>query len=208
MADTTRIMDLPENVTMQMNPNARGDGINTSYSPMDMHPNPYGHPPPSVPTMPTPSAPPKNNQGPPPTQQHLPSRDIPQDHQHLVQDPQVQPNYIPPVSENVYKTTEYMKQYDDVTEQKVRAHKQEKRSQSHMDNFVEQVQIPILVCLLFFIFHMPSVESFLFKHFNYLAILNTDGDYSLNGALLRSAFFGTIFYGITYAINTATAILV
>lgn len=208
MSDTTRIMDLPENVTMQMNPNTRGDGINTSYSPIDMHPNPYGHPPPSVPTMPTPSAPPKNAQMTPPIQQQLPARDIPQDQQHLVQDPQVQPNYIPPVPETVNKTAEYMKQYDEVTEQKVRAHKQEKQSQSHIDDFVEQVQIPILVSLLFFIFHMPSVETFLYKHFNYLALLDTDGHYSLNGALMRSAFFGVLFYSITYAINTATALLV
>ena len=56
MADSTRIMDLPENITMQMNTGqnsiSRGDGMNTSYSPMDIHPNPYGHPPPSVPSIP------------------------------------------------------------------------------------------------------------------------------------------------------------
>ena len=57
MSDITRIMDLPENVTMQMNTNGdRSSGLNNSYSPMDVHPNPYGHPPPSVPSMPTPTS--------------------------------------------------------------------------------------------------------------------------------------------------------
>ena len=75
MTDTTRIMDLPENITMQMNPTARGDGINTSYSPMDVHPNPYGHPPPSVPSMPTPSS--QNQQSLPPSQM-VPQMTVPQ----------------------------------------------------------------------------------------------------------------------------------
>lgn len=189
MSDITRIMDLPENITMQMTPGARGDGINTSYSPMDVHPNPYGHPPPSVPSMPTPSF-----QAPP--QQRLPSRDIPQDQSHLVQDPEVIANYIQPV-----KTGDYMRQYEDATNAKLESHKKEKESKSRVDKLVEEGQIPILVAMLFFIFHMPIVDNYLMKNFSFLSIFDTDGNFSFNGLIMRSAAFGGLYHGVTHLIG-------
>ena len=62
---TTRIMDLPDpnnNPIASTEPNYSmpqppGNAIgSTTYTPIDNHPNPYGHPPPSVPMVPpTPS---------------------------------------------------------------------------------------------------------------------------------------------------------
>lgn len=197
---TTRIMDLPENVTIQMNTNERGDGINTSYSPIDVHPNPYGHPPPSVPSMPTPSA--STMQAAVPTiHQQLPSRDIPRDQTHLIQDPGVQPNYIPPIPENVKKTAEYMKQYDEVNDRKMREHDTEKIKQSRMDTFYEEGQIPILVAVLFFIFHMPVVTSYLYKNLSFLKLHDLDGHFNMYGLLWQSAMFGCLFYGVTKVVN-------
>ena len=197
MSDTTRIMDLPENITMQMNPTTRGDGMNTSYSPIDMHPNPYGHPPPSAASIPTPSSVPPQQI----PHQTLPSRDIPQDQGSLVQDIQVQPNYVPPVPDTVRTTAEYMKQYDETTDRKISAHKQEKESQSRIDNMVEQGQVPVLVAMLFFIFQMPIVDVYVFKYLSFMALHDTDGNFTLNGLIMRSAAFGAVFYGITYVIN-------
>ena len=194
MTDITRIMDLPENITMQMTPGSRGDGINTSYSPMDIHPNPYGHPPPSVPSMPTPSA---QQQ-----QQRLPSRDIPQDQGHLVQDPEILANYIQPVSDS----SKYMRQYDDAADKKLEAHKKEKDSKSRMDKLVEDGQIPILIAMMFFIFHMPIVETYLIKSFSFLSIKDLDGNFSMNGLIMRSMAFGMVYHGVTYAINTMSSL--
>lgn len=191
MSDITRIMDLPENITMQMTPGTRGDGINTSYSPMDIHPNPYGHPPPSVPSMPTPSAV-------PPQQQRLPSRDIPQDQTYLVRDPEVVANYIQPVA----KTADYMKQYEDATHAKLESHKREKDARTRVDKLVEDGQIPILVGMLFFIFHMPIVDNYLMKSFSFLSVRDTDGNFNLNGLIMRSVAFGLLFNGVTHMINT------
>lgn len=225
MTDTTRIMDLPENITMQMNPSTRGDGINTSYSPMDMHPNPYGHPPPSVPSMPTPSsqnqqslpppqmappqmAPPQmtvpqqpqlqEQQYLPPNQATLPSRDIPIDTTELVQDPQVQPNYVPPVSNSVQKTADYMKQYDAINEEKIRNHRTQQSKESFQDSLLETIQLPILVGLLFLVFQMPLVDRMIFQRLSFLNIHNADGNYNTNGILFRSVLFGLVFYGIQY----------
>ena len=197
---TTRIMDLPENVTIQMNTNERGDGINTSYSPIDVHPNPYGHPPPSVPSMPKPSA--NTMQAAVPAiPQQLPSRDIPRDQTYLIQDPEVQPNYIPPIPENVKKTAEYMKQYDEVNDRKMREHDTEKIKQSRMDIFYEEGQIPILVAVLFFIFHMPVVTSYLYKNLSFLKLHDLDGHFNMYGLLWQSAMFGCLFYGVTKVVN-------
>lgn len=194
MTDITRIMDLPENITMQMTPGSRGDGINTSYSPMDMHPNPYGHPPPSVPSMPTPSA--------VHPQQRLPSRDIPQDQAYLVRDPEVIANYIHPIPDSARKTGEYMRQYEDATNMKLESHKKEKEAKSRVDKLVEDGQIPILVAMLFFIFHMPIVDNYLMKSFSFLSIHDTDGNFNLNGLIMRSIAFGVLFNGVTHLINT------
>jgi hypothetical protein len=195
MADSTRITDLPENITMQMNTgNARGDGMNTSYSPIDIHPNPYGHPPPSVPSMPTPSAFPK-------VQQRLPSRDIPMDQSNLVQDQQVQANYIPPVTETVRQTAEYMKQYDELTEKRVSAHIRETEKKSKMDTLYDEGQIPVLVAVLFFIFHMPIVTSTLYKYVGFLKLHDVDGHFNMYGLIWQSSLFSAMFYSATKMVD-------
>ena len=230
MSDTTRIMDLPENITMQMNPSTRGDGINTSYSPIDVHPNPYGHPPPSVPSIPNPSGtsnmqslPPVPPSNPtqnfqeshtnmyPPQQQHvptvppnqvtLPSRDIPQNTANLVQDIQVQPNYVPPVSDSNQKTADYMKQYDAINEEKIRTHNAQIAKEQSTDDFMEKIQLPVLVMLLFFIFHMPIVDTFVFKRLSFLSIHNADGNFNMNGMILQSVLFGVMIYFLQYIRN-------
>lgn len=230
MSDTTRIMDLPENITMQMNPSTRGDGINTSYSPIDVHPNPYGHPPPSVPSIPNPtgtsnmqSLPPVPQANPtqnfqeshtnmyqqqqqnvptvPPNQVTLPSRDIPQNTANLVQDVQVQPNYVPPVSDSNQKTAEYMKQYDAINEEKIRTHNAQMAKEQSTDDFMEKIQLPVLVMLLFFIFHMPIVDTFVFKRLTFLSIHNSDGNFNMNGMILRSVLFGVMIYFLQYVRN-------
>lgn len=196
MSDTTRIMDLPENVTMQINSaDDRNDPTNTSYKPMDMHPNPYGHPPPSVPNIPTPSSVPKQ-------QQYLPSRDIPMDPSQIIQDPEIQPNYIPPVPENIRQTNEYMKRYDEVTERKVSNHLREKEKKSKMDMLYEEGQIPVLVAVLFFIFHMPIVTNLMYKNLVFLKLFDTDGHFNTYGLIWQSIIFGASVYFIIKAVNT------
>ena len=225
MSDITRIMDLPENISLQMTPgargdgmqqmtpgargdsmqNARGDGINTSYSPMDIHPNPYGHPPPSIPSMPPQSAgggpQHQQQQQQQQQQQRLPSRDIPQDQSYLVQDPEVIANYIQPVSRN---TAEYMRQHEETSDKNIEAHKRGRETKTRMDKLAEDGQIPILIAMLFFIFHMPVVDTYLVKSFSFLAINDVDGNFNMNGLIMRSVFFGFLFHGVTYLINTLT----
>ena len=241
----TRIMDLPENITVQMTPVSRGDGFNTSYAPMDIHPNPYGHPSPSVQSIPTPSSsednfqkqhkpqyhPQQGQQQYPQQQQQqyhqqqqqqqqyqqhnqqpqqvqtqnrqfqLPSRDIPRDQSDLTQDPQILANYLPPVLDSERRTTDYLKQYEANTHKKIAASELEKEKQTKLDKLVEQGHIPVLIAMLFFIFHMPIVDQYFIKNLTFLTITNTDGNFNANGLILRSVFFGSLVFGVTNVMN-------
>ena len=127
--NVTRIMDLPENITlantMNSNPNptvsvTKKDTTmqNTTYQTIDPHPNPYGHPPPSVPSYPSPSF--QQGQGQqglpiqPNQNQYLPPRDMPMDPTNYTIDANVQANYIPPIpQEKVQTTNEFMRRYEE-----------------------------------------------------------------------------------------------
>jgi hypothetical protein len=182
---TTRIADLPENITIQ---NAASNQRSASYAPIDVHPNPYGHPPPSVPNIPTPSYA-------PPPQYKLPERDIPM--VDMRQDEQVQANYIPPA----IKTVDYMKQYEEATEKKVREHVQEKQKQSRIDFLIEQGQIPVLVAVLFYIFQMPIFSRLVLIPLSFLGLYDTDGNLNTYGVLLKSSLFGLCFFLVTHSIH-------
>ena len=228
MTDTTRIMDLPEAITMQQTPiqnqmqhsgppppihqnqnqnqNQNGQAFGgNSYTPIDVHPNPYGHPPPSVPNIPKPSENFKPGMLPPPThppiQQTLPSRDIPMDQDHLTQDEQTQPNYIPPIPDSAKKTSEYVKQYEEATEKMIQKHAEEKAKQSRFDSMVEEGQIPILIAVLFFLFHMPMVDTFIFKHMSFLALHTIDGHFNMYGLFFKSILFAGCFFWMTQMIQ-------
>lgn len=224
MSDTTRIMDLPDNTHSQssssysmgqpMGPTIgngggvgipertrREDGQNftTSYAPIDAHPNPYGHPPPSIPVVPP--APSQPNYYAPPQQQRLPSRDMPMDSTHYTHDEQIQANYIPPLPASTRMTNEYMRQYDEHTETQMKQHNDKKKRLSRIEELIESGQIPILVAILFFIFHIPVVNHYLFKHLSFLSIYDIDGNFNVYGLMLKSSLFGGVYYVISQIIH-------
>lgn len=229
---TTRISDLPENITVQMVQNqpppqqqlqntARPqlDPDSTSYVPINIHPNPYGIPQQSVPGLP--SAQPRPNQQ--HSQQHsqqqggsmdpmmqqqmganqripLPSRDIPMNQLDYQHDEQIQPNFIP----RQKLTSDYIREYEAASEQTLKTHEQKKRGEKARDNLFSDLQTPILVALLYFIFQMPIVNTLLFKYFSFLSIYNTDGNINFMGLIFKSALVGFVFYCMQYVVNYAT----
>ena len=89
MENTTRIDDLPENITMRM-PNDEAQ----TYSPMNIHPNPYGNSlQPNVMPLPQSKPDPKVRFQEDNSHVRLPSRDIPMDQSMYQQDEEIQPNY-------------------------------------------------------------------------------------------------------------------
>ena len=126
-------------------------------------------------------------------QQRLPSRDIPHDTTGYIQDEQIQPNFIP-------KTTiqnDYVREYEDTTEKNMREYEQKKRQENRLDMILTELQTPILIAILFFIFQMPIINTMIFKKFSFLSIYNMDGNFNLSGLLFKSMLFASIFYSIT-----------
>jgi len=193
---TTRIADLPENITMHMPPDGRPpDGRQTApaYAPMNIHPNPYGN---SVqPTiMPLPEQPDMSRHSPP---VRLPSRDIPIDSGAYQYDEEVQPNYIPKVK----MSNDYVKDYENLTETNIRKHEASKRSNSKIDNLITTLQVPITIALLFFFFQMPMVNTMFFKNFAFLSVYNSDGNINFYGIAIKSVLFGGLFYVLQNSIE-------
>jgi hypothetical protein len=227
MEKTTRIADLPENITVQMpsyNPNInQTNNMNmdtaTNYMPINVHPNPYGISA-QNPIMPIPQQPnvqqisQMNNMNQMeqitikrPKQQfidqqqmdllnmqqiRLPSRDIPIDTTNYLQDEQTQPNYIP--KSNV--SSDYIRDYEETTEKNIREHEKKKYRESIIDEILSELQTPILICILFFIFQLPIINTIIFKKFSFLSLHNDDGNFNFYGLLFKSMMFGSLFYSV------------
>jgi len=229
---TTRIADLPENITVQMVqqqqpmqnvmiqqvPQQVPQGMqpdSTSYVPINIHPNPYGIPQQGLPNLPV--AQPRPNQGQMDPmmmmqqQQHqsmdpnqrtpLPSRDIPMNQIEYQHDEQIQPNFIPKQK----LTSDYIREYEAASEQALKTHEQKKRGEKARDNLFSDLQTPLLVALLYFIFQMPIVNTLLFKYFAFLSIYNSDGNINFMGLLFKSALVGFVFYCMQYVVNFITS---
>lgn len=223
---TSYSMNIPQNnVNISNNPpmtngGQTDNGLPTNYIPINVHPNPYGIsaqnpilPPPQQTTGPQLQS---QSQQPPqyqqmnymgqPTQsqqfipqehqqQRLPSRDIPRDTTGYIQDEQIQPNYIPkPTVQN-----DYVREYEDTTEKNMREYEQKKRHENRLDMIFTELQTPLLIAILFFIFQMPVVNTMIFKKFSFLSIYNMDGNFNLSGLLFKSMLFASVFYSISRA---------
>jgi hypothetical protein len=121
----------------------------------------------------------------------LPSRDIPRNTLPMTQDPQIQPNYIIP---NTNKYIEETESNDEIEDNYNRLIKQS----SSLDNLYDEIQIPLLLIVLYFIFQLPIFKITLFKYFSFLC--NKDGNINLNGLLFTSCLFGLTYYIISQSI--------
>ena len=194
----TRISDLPE--VGESNKKALADG---SYMPMNVHPNPYGMPQQAVGNIPPQlmsqstqeeKIQQQNTMYMPPDfampQQRLPQRDIPMSMENFTQDEQIQPNYIPKPK----TTNDYIDEYQETTNKKIREYENKKRNEKLNDSWFDEIRIPTIIAILFFIFHMPIVNTLVFKRFSFLSIYNDDGNFNIYGLLLKSVCFGSVFY--------------
>jgi len=117
----------------------------------------------------------------------LPSRDIPIDPIKVANDNQTQPNYIPPpqVQEN------YIKNYE--TPQQVIEENNKKMSAANLyDTLFYEMQLPIIIALLYFLFQLPAVKKHSKNIFPYL--FKDDGNPNLYGFIFNSIMFASMVY--------------
>jgi hypothetical protein len=68
-----------------------------------------------------------------------------------------------------------------------------------LDDMYNEIQTPLLIAVLYFLFQLPFFKKFLFKYLPFL--FSSDGNYNLNGFLLTSIAFGILFH---FLIKTTT----
>ena len=123
----------------------------------------------------------------------LPSRDIPTNTEGITQDVQVQPNYIADTSRNDY-IREYEENDDIITK-----HKKKEEFDRNLDSLYDEIQGPLLVALLFFLFQLPVVKKSFYSFFP--MFYSSDGNLNLNGYLFNSALFGILCHILFRTVN-------
>ena len=120
----------------------------------------------------------------------LSSRDIPMNTNNIAADPQVQPNYVPPPPQN---QDDYIKSYEQTSDMVDRYNTNLNR-QNSLDDMYNEIQTPLLLSVLYFLFQLPFFRKFLYSYFPIL--FSNDGNLNINGFMFSSVLFGLIFYGL------------
>lgn len=203
MTDTTKIGDLPENVTMSVHaspslqlPPVDGSSsgqldtaiINKLVSDIQM----------------------ASANG----ATRLRSKDIPVDPIGLSADPNVQQHYIPPpVSHQGHGQAPPYPQHqqplqngygdyieeDDNMDDIITRIKRKTSYNNQIDYYLDELQMPLIVAIMFFLFQLPFVRKLLYENFAFLYY--SDGNMNMNGYVIISFIFGFIYYVLCKILN-------
>lgn len=123
---------------------------------------------------------------------NLPSRDIPRNTNTITQDPYVQPNYVPPSNIKDYID-------DDISEDIVSNYQKNAKTNDSLDSLYDEIQMPLLLMILYFIFQLPIFKNTLFKYLPMLS--NKDGNMNIQGFVFTSVLYGSFYYGLSKMIT-------
>lgn len=123
----------------------------------------------------------------------LPSRDIPLQTEQLTNDEQIQPNYIPQPSKG---ERDYI---NDMNTDNIDDYYRAERNQNSLDSLYDELQAPLLLAVLYFLFQLPFFKKTVFKYLPFFC--NTDGNYNFNGLIFTCALFGFIYYSLSKTVK-------
>tara|TARA_B000000475_G_scaffold272153_1_gene272199 strand:- start:1864 stop:2442 length:579 start_codon:yes stop_codon:yes gene_type:complete len=123
----------------------------------------------------------------------LPNREISTNNNHITQDEQIKPNFIPKAENSNY--IEEAHSMEDLIKQS----QNKKVEQDRLDVMYEELQTPLMVMILFFFFQLPIFQRTLTKHAPSLFL--RDGNPSFSGYFVKTIIFGVTYYIITKAIK-------
>ena len=89
----------------------------------------------------------------------LPSRDIPQNTEQLTNDAQIQPNYVPPP-----QTRDYINESDNDIDN----YYKNEQKQNSLDAIYDELQAPLLLAVLYFLFQLPFFKKNVFRYLPFL----------------------------------------
>lgn len=124
---------------------------------------------------------------------NLPSRDIPQQQNHITQDNSVQPNFIPQSNSDDYIGS------GQSSEEIIKRNTRKKEKTETLDYLYDDFQIPILIAVLYFIFQLPVVRKTILKALPPLFL--KDGNPNLMGYTFNSIAFAGLYYISNKAIS-------
>ena len=119
----------------------------------------------------------------------MPNREIPTNNNHITQDEAIKPNFIPKTQNENYIEEE--NSMDSLIQQ----NKNKKVEQDRLDLMYEELQIPLLVMILFFFFQLPIFQKTLTKYAP--SLFSRDGNPTFSGYFVKTLMFGITFYAIT-----------
>ena len=118
----------------------------------------------------------------------LPSRDIPRNTDHITNDMQVKPNYIPQANNE-----DYITQHDSYATL-LKTKKNNIKEQNRLDKIYDELQTPLMVTVLYFFLQMPSFTRLLARQLPMLFL--KDGRPTFGGYVTKSLIFGGLYFGI------------
>jgi hypothetical protein len=118
----------------------------------------------------------------------LPSRDIPMVTTDISTDNQVQPNYVPSAPQN---NIDYIKNMENTSDM-IHGYNSNMNRQNSLDELYNEIQTPLLISVLYFLFQLPFFRKLLYSYFPIL--FSKDGNININGYLFTSVLFGILFY--------------
>ena len=125
----------------------------------------------------------------------LSSRDIPMTTANISTDPQVTPNYVPPPPP---QHSDYIKNYEQTSDM-IQQYNRTKQVHNSLDEMYNEIQTPLLLAVLYFLFQLPFIKRFLYSYLP--ALFSNDGNYNLNGYLFTSVAFGMLFHFLMKTTN-------
>ena len=199
---STRIVDLDRQQFQHQHlppttRNERVDQSSTSYQHLvDIHPNPYGHSTQKLEDM-RPPMPPRGSEIPRGSETQpntgFPPNDMPKKEQSQITiDEQTRPNYIPQAHQTIDQS--YLQQYEKNTQREINEYMDKHKRESRLTKLWECSQIPIIVGLLFFMFNIPIISSFVTKYLTFMVIYDANGMFNISGLIFKSIAFGFSYY--------------
>lgn len=96
----------------------------------------------------------------------LPSRDIPRTTETITNDAHIQPNFIPQPNPAQMQEDyiQKMQQMNQSTDEIIEEHNKKANFSNSLDNLYDEIQTPLLLAILFFIFQLPIFKKYLFLY--------------------------------------------
>ena len=126
-------------------------------------------------------------------QTNLPDRNIPTNTNNLTTDANIQQEHIenPPTQ---------FKIENDTTPNDILDHnKKIEDNAAILESYYQELQLPILIAVLYFLFQLPIIQKYLFKIIP--ALFKSDGNPNIWGYVFNSLAFGLSYYLLIKALN-------